>query len=222
LGLAKVHNNGELTASSDAVSSITYNVTELSDDGSSMTVQIQYNGANTWQFKFVKVQPPVASLAGRWKFAPIAGAMAVGESSDNLGWWSNSEDDVVTRACIFDDIFVFGDDGSFSQEMGAETWVEGWQTGDGESCATPVAPHDGSFTDGTFTYDGSQLTINGFGAHLGLAKVHNNGELSASADAVSSITYNVTELAEDGNSMTVQIQYNGANTWQFKFVKEAD
>ena len=31
------------------------------------------------------------------------------------------------------------------------------------------------------------ITVNGVGAHIGLPKVHNNGELAASADAVSSI-----------------------------------
>ena len=162
-----------------------------------------------------------ADLVGNWSFAPVAGAMAVGESAENLGWWSSNEEDVTTRACIFDDVFTFGADGSFSQTMGAETWVEGWQGNDPEGCATPVAPHDGSYTDGTFTVTDSKVTVNGLGAHLGLAKVNNGGELSSSADAVSAITYNVTELADDGNSLTLQIQYNGANTWQFKFVKSS-
>ena len=127
---------------------------------------------------------------------------------------------MATRACIFDDLFTFGADGSFSQDMGSETWVEAWQGNDGESCAAPVAPHDGSFTDGTYSVSDAKVTVNGLGAHLGLAKVHNNGELGASADAVSSITYNVTSLSEDGKSMTVQIQYNGENTWQFMFAKQ--
>ena len=35
--------------------------------------------------------------------------------------------------------------------MGDETFVEAWQGG-ADSCATPVAPHDGS-TVGTYTYD---------------------------------------------------------------------
>ena len=176
--------------------------------------------------KFIGAVPPppvavVASdLVGSWSFDPVAGAMAVGPTADNLGWWSNNADDVATRACIFDDLFTFGADGSFSQDMGSETWVEAWQGNDGESCAAPVAPHDGSFTDGTYSVSDAKVTVNGLGAHLGLAKVHNNGELGASADAVSSITYNVTSLSEDGKSMTVQIQYNGENTWQFMFAKQ--
>jgi hypothetical protein len=160
-----------------------------------------------------------ADLVGDWKLAPVAGALAVGESADNLGWWSSDEATATTRACLFDDVYTFGSDGSFSQAMGTETWVEAWQGTDPEGCAAPVAPHDGSYTDGTYSVADSKVTVNGLGAHLGLPKVTGSGEISDTANAVSTITYNVTELSADGNNMTVQIQYNGANTWQFKFVK---
>ena len=96
-----------------------------------------------------------------------------------------------------------------------------------EGCGAPVSPHDGSASDYTYSVTNnmgvgySTVTVSGIGAHLGLAKVHNNGELSSSegANDVSSITYNITEFAADGESMTVQIQYSGQQTWQFKFVK---
>ena len=174
---------------------------------------------------FVGAAPVVAStvtaadLVGDWKLAPHAGSLAVGESADNLGWWSSDEATATTRACLFDDVYTFGSDGSFSQAMGTETWVEAWQGTDPEGCAAPVAPHDGSYTDGTYSVADSKVTVNGLGAHLGLPKVTGSGEISDTANAVSTITYNVTELSADGNHMTVQIQYNGANTWQFMFVK---
>ena len=46
------------------------------------------------------------------------------------------------------------------------------------ACATPVAPHDGSIA-ASFVYDedAGTLTLNGQGAHLGLAKVVNGSEL---------------------------------------------
>ena len=66
------------------------------------------------------------------------------DAANATGWWSNSADDVTTRACLFDDIFRFGEDGSFSNVMGSQTWLEGWQGVDGEQCGAPVAPHDGS------------------------------------------------------------------------------
>ena len=41
-----------------------------------------------------------------------------------------------------------------------------------EQCGNPVAPHDGSGPY-TFVYTNNQLTVNGIGAHIGLAKVVN-------------------------------------------------
>ncbi len=163
------------------------------------------------------------SIVGDWKLAPIAGALGVGwDAANATGWWSNSADDVTTRACLFDDIFRFGEDGSFSNVMGSQTWLEGWQGVDGEQCGVPVAPHDGS-NSATYSHDASTgaLVLTGKGAHVGLPKVYNGGELSNSADpqadAPESITYTVTEISD--SAMTIQIQYNGDNTWQFKLVK---
>ena len=32
---------------------------------------------------------------------------------------------------VLDDLFILGSDGSFSNDMGGETWLEGWQGVDG-------------------------------------------------------------------------------------------
>ena len=135
-----------------------------------------------------------AAISGDWKLAPEAGALAVGPNAGDLSWWSISADDVAARACLFDDVYQFGSDGSFNNIMGSETWIEGWQGG-ADACDTPVAPHNGS-SDATYIYDSeaSAITVSGLGAHIGLPKVHNNGELTAPADAVSSISYSITEM----------------------------
>ena len=54
-----------------------------------------------------------------------------------------------------------------------------------------VAPHDGSGSY-TYTYSNNQLTVNGTGAHIGLAKVTNAGEISAGAPVASTITYEIS------------------------------
>ena len=79
----------------------------------------------------------------------------------------------------YDDEFVFGADGSFANVMGESTWLEEWQGGEG--CGAPVYPHDGTATDYTYDYDADAgtITVNGVGAHLGLAKVYNGGELTS-------------------------------------------
>ena len=68
----------------------------------------------------------------QWQLYPGAGALGVGPNQGDIGWWSNNDGDVATRACLFDDIYAFNADGSFQNILGDETWVEGWQTGAGE------------------------------------------------------------------------------------------
>ena len=214
IGLPKVHNNGELLASADAVSTITYAISEMS--ASAMTLQVNYSGDSIWQFKLVKVES--VALVGDWKLSAMAGALAVGPNANEVGaWWSNDDASVSARACLFDDVVKFGADGAFHNVMGAETWVEGWQGG-GDACAAPVAPHDGS-ASATYVYDAdaATITVNGLGAHIGLPKVHNNGELLASADAVSTITYAISEMS--ASAMTLQVNYSGDSIWQFKLSK---
>ena len=64
-----------------------------------------------------------------------------------------------------------------------------------------VAPHDGS-NAATYVYDeaGASITVNGLGAHIGLAKVFNGGELASPADAKESIAYTIT--AQTDTTMT--------------------
>jgi hypothetical protein len=153
-------------------------------------------------------------LVGTWKMAPEAGALAVGPSVGDYSWWSNSADDVNTRACFFDDEYVFNADGSFSNVLGASTWLEPWQGVDPESCGTPIAPHDGS-NPATWSSTDNTITISGLGAYLGLAKVHNTGEDGTPVN--NTITYNYV-LSADGNSLELSIAIPGG-AWYFKMVK---
>jgi ribosome modulation factor len=157
----------------------------------------------------VTFTPP--TWAGDWVLDPVAGALAVGPTATDLGWWSSSAGDVDTRACLFDDIYRFNADGSYEQVMQDQTWLEGWQEGqDGEGCGTPIAPHNGS-NAATYTYTDTSVTVIGDGAFMGLAKVHNTGEDGVSGGE---ITYNVVSV--DENYMVVNIAY-GAGYWQFMF-----
>jgi hypothetical protein len=99
---------------------------------------------------------------------------------------------------------------------------------DGEQCGTPIAPHDGSIP-ATFDYDEDQqmLTLNGQGAHIGLAKVYNGCEIGAEGcaatlpgDAPTSITYDFM-LNEDG-SATAEILVAAPGKWRFELIKVAE
>ena len=155
------------------------------------------------------------SLAGDWRLAG-EGAASVGPSAGSAEWWSSTTQNgggPNDRACWFDDVFQFGDDGTFQNVMGGETWVEAWQGG-ADACGVPVSPHDGAST-GTYAYDedAGTLVINGRGSHLGLAKAVNGQELANSGDAPDSITYDVLTL--DGDNMTVPLETAPGVWWTF-------
>ena len=153
-------------------------------------------------------------LSGNWTLAPTAGSLGVGPSQGNISWWSADEAEVGTRACLYDDIFSFNSDGSFANVMGADTWLEGWQGAEG--CGVAVAPFDGS-NAATYSYDASAgtLTVSGLGAHIGLPKVTNDGEIDDVADAASSVTYTVSAISD--TAMTLDIDFGGG-WWRFELV----
>ena len=160
-----------------------------------------------------------AQIEGTWKLAGQAGSLAVGPALNNLTWFSSSLGDVTTRACLFDDSIKFAPGGVMTHYMGGSTWLEGWQ-GVPEGCGTPVAPHTGGAANYTFDSALGTLTVNGLGAHMGLAKVTNAGEYGqpgGPTTTVSSITYNVL-FSNGGNTMTVQINF-GPGWWQFVYQK---
>ena len=122
------------------------------------------------------------------------------------------------RPCWFDDVFHFGADGTFQNFQNGETWVEVWQGGS-DSCAAPVAPHDGS-SAGTFAFDdgAGTLMLMGRGSHLGLAKAVNGQELANPGDTPDDITYTVATM--DGSSMTVTLETGAGVWWTFRLAKE--
>ncbi len=213
LGLAKPFNGGELAAPGDAPDSITY-LAVL--DGDTLELDIEIAGGGFWSYTLVRDAAP--SIEGTWKFAPESGAFGVGPAFNDVSWFSSSADDITGRDCLFDDEYVFNADGTFSNVLGAATWIEGWQGADPDDCGAPVFPHDGS-TAATYTFDAGagSVTIEGKGAYLGLAKPFNGGELTAPGDAPDSITY---IAALDGDVLELDIEIAGGGFWSYKLVRQ--
>ncbi|MFM7467406.1 MAG: T9SS type A sorting domain-containing protein [Crocinitomicaceae bacterium] len=155
-------------------------------------------------------------LIGTWKLKPNAGSLAVGPALGDGSWWSNSAAEVTTRACLFDDSIKFEANGTMTHYMDGNTWLEAWQGADPAACGTPVAPHNG-VGPFTYSYSGGELTINGVGGHIGLAKVYNGGELTIPANAPASITYQIT-FANNDNTMIADINF-GPGWWRFIYEK---
>ena len=154
------------------------------------------------------------SIEGTWKLAQQAGALAVGPNQGDGSWWSNSANDLTVRSCFFDDSITFDANGNMMHYMDGSTWVEAWQGVASEQCGTPVAPHDGSGTY-TYTFANNQLTVNGLGAHIGLPKAINGGEINDPANAVSSITYEISFGVNGELIADIQSAGGGTGWWRF-------
>ena len=157
-----------------------------------------------------------AQVEGTWRLAQIPGALSVGPTQTDYSWWSSSSTDINSRACLFDDSVTFDANGNFIHYMDGNTWLEPFQGVTSEQCGNPVAPHDGSGPY-TYVYTNNQLTVNGTGAHIGLAKVVNLGEISTGSPVPSSITYEIS-MSSDGDTMTVEIDY-ATGWWKFVYQK---
>lgn len=217
LGLAKAVNGQELSNPADAPDSITYQVMTL--DGDSMTVTLETAPGVWWTFNLARVSN--SPLAGNWKLDG-EGAASVGPSAGSAEWWASTSANgagPAERACWFDDVFHFGDSGTFQNFPGANTWIETWQGAAAEGCGVPVSPHDGGSAGG-YAFDNlaGTLVLMGRGSHLGLAKAVNGQELASPGSAPDNITYTVTVM--DGASMTVTLETAPGVWWTFRLAKE--
>ena len=212
IGLPKANNAGELPNVA-VPNAITYNVSFIDND--TMNVVIETGSGVFWQFRLVR-ESVTNPLVGVWKMESEAGALGVGPAPGDTSWWNCDAGCVSSRACYYDDLYVFGSDGAFYNVLGADSWIEGWQGGS-DSCGTPVAPHDGS-NPATYTYDqgAGTVTLNGTGAYIGLPKVNNVGELPNVA-VPNAITYSVTFI--DSDTISVVIETGSGVFWQYRLVK---
>lgn len=176
------------------------------------------NATTTQSVTVVIDADPNEAVFGTWVMANEAGSLGVGPAPGDISWFAIDGTGLTQRSCYFNDTYVFGEDGSFMNVLGDDTWLEGWQSGAADACGAPVAPHDGS-ASATYAYDptAGTLTLSGAGAYLGLPKAVNEGELPNVA-VPDAITYDVT-LSEDGETMNVVIESGTGVYWQYKMVK---
>ena len=202
---------------------VSYVVDPLYEGSGAMQLDYSAHNIEAWggyaKIFHMMAGEPSSPLEGTWMMAPEAGALMVGPAPNDGSWWSNTEEDVTTRACYFDDEYVFGADGSFQNVQGPETWLEVWQGVEADQCGAPVAPHDGS-NPATWEFNAGtgQVTLSGVGAYLGLPKANNEGQLPDVA-VPESITYEVT-LSNDNQTMTLVIESGAGVFWTFKLVSD--
>jgi len=161
-----------------------------------------------------EIDPVVQFLEGSWSIANEEASLAVGPAAGSADWWFLPADEVSNRSCLLDDVWTFNVDGTFSLDQGGSTWLESWQGQDPEACGTPVMPHaGGSFT---FSVSGTELTLNGTGAFIGLPKAINGAELSDGiSQEPSSRTYTILEQTESPKRIKLGIAIAGEGNWTF-------
>jgi beta-glucanase (GH16 family) len=219
MGIPKAVNAGELPGVA-VPPNVTYLVTWENDN--TVIIDIEAGPDTWWRARMVKtIQPAplepveVNPVVGTWRVAPDAGSLGVGPAMGDVSWWAIDDAGVTTRACFFNDDYLFMEDGTFDNELGDDTWLEAWQGVAGEECGAPVAPHDGS---GEYSWDldidNGTLTINGVGGYLGIPKAVNDGELGNGDNpgSVTGSTVYLVEFNDDNTRMTIDIE-SGANTW---------
>jgi PKD repeat protein len=164
-------------------------------------------------------------------------ALGIGPTIGDNGWWSFGG---VTphgdRPCILDDSYVFNPDGSFEMNTEGTLFVDadangGWLGAD-ESCFNEDDP--GVFTGpngedlsafasgGDYTYDfntnANTITINGFGAYIGLC---NKTEAGDNYVPVATKTFQIIDMEEgdiaDRLSVAI-VGLDGGFSWNFYLV----
>lgn len=155
---------------------------------------------------------PLGFIAGCtqkvWKLNPAAGAYKVGEGADNGNWWASGAGDVTGRSCEFNDeyTFVFDGAGTFKYDNKGDFYADGYLGNNTNGCepATNYTAAQKPWGSGNFNFQVlpggvkglGQLKVTGLGAHIGLQKVRNGGEVTTGA--ATSITYDIIEMIPNG------------------------
>lgn len=167
----------------------------------------------------------------KWKLDPTAAAYKVGPGPNDGSWWSSGLGDVTGRSCEFNDeyTFEFSAARTFTYDNKGDFYADGYMGTNSNSCEpsanyTAVQAPWGSgtfqytFTQGAGINGLGQLTVIGLGAHIGLQKVRNGGENTASP--ATSITYDVLAATHDvpGNYdiLTLGVAIAPPGWWTFR------
>ena len=153
------------------------------------------------------LMPPVQSeqnfMVGDWKLAAIPQKKEVGQTTTWGDLWSYTQS--VFESCVADDIYRFGEDGTFEYLINGSTYMSSelnplyeWNNEGPSSCASPLAPwNESDIYTYSFDENNSLLTVIGRGAYIALAHVANGtDDLETAADAPESISYDYTKISD--------------------------
>jgi PKD repeat protein len=164
-----------------------------------------------------------------WSLFSGAGALLVGPPDGSQVWWENSDADVTTRVCDWNDEYIFKRESTvFEYKANGDFWAEDY-TGVSTPACTDITnlPTDlTAWGDGTHSFEiilatattPNQLKVVGTGAFIGLRKAINGIELSATTPftLVNSVTYDIISTkTENGKDLLELAVDSGGVLWTF-------
>lgn len=165
-----------------------------------------------------------------WKLNSAAGAYKVGNEGPGSGnWWTSPASEPDARPCEFNDTYTFSFDanGTFVFDNKGDFYGDGY-LGDNSAGCQPESNYTAAqkgWGSGTFKYSFTpgkgvkglgQLTVIGKGAHIGIQKARNGGEVTSGP--ANSITYDVLEARHDPagyDILQVGVDIGGGGWWSF-------
>lgn len=167
-----------------------------------------------------------------WKLKPAAGAFGVGPTRGSDAFFPNGNDISGDRPCLFNDQFVFNQNGTFEYDARGDIFGEFYMGVSSEGCqpesnlvGTPGAAwasgtHQFSFTPGTAS-SLPKLTVTGTGAFIVLPKAFNGGEYTQGSPRTNaSVTYDILDYNPSTKelTLTLDITDSGAVWWTFVLI----
>ncbi len=154
-----------------------------------------------------------------WKLNPDAGALWVGPD-DATTWWANSAEDVVSRACDWNDEYIFSDEGTYQYKSQGDLWGETYMGFGSDQCydMSELPSDRADWGDGSHSFElipGSpaRLRVIGNGAFLGLRKAANGSEVMFPQPEV---TYDILDMRTEGSTDIIELEVNfGGGLWRF-------
>ncbi len=185
----------------------------------------------------LSLQSLIGEGSKAWKLKPAAGAFGVGPAPGSDEFYPNGQDISGDRACLFNDRFVFSEDGTYTYDPVDDIFGEAYM-GVEEGCqpasnlegtageAWGAGTHAFSFTDATDS-ENARITVTGTGAFIALPKAFNGGEYQAGPpEADRAVTYEVIGYTnEDGvEELTITIDVSGSGTvfWSFVLIPDTE
>jgi len=167
-----------------------------------------------------------------WKLNPEPGALKVGPGPDNGEWWSSGAADIQGRSCEFNDeyTFAFNAEGTFNYDNKGDFFADGYLGNKTTGCepAGNLSGDQQLWNSGAFSFsvtEGSgvkklgQLRLVGKGAHIGVKKAHNGGEVEA-GPVNDFVLYDILDMQKnvDGKGydiLKVGVHVGGDGWWTF-------